>query len=82
MRIIEEFGSLKDNPAKIQALLYRKAYIYPFKDGKVRANRLTLLHSALIAPPSHKGINPTVTQSFPLSSATHSSRPPRPSATS
>jgi hypothetical protein len=50
MRIIEEFGSLKDNPAKIKALLHRKAYIFPFKDGNVRANRLTLLHGALIAP--------------------------------
>jgi hypothetical protein len=81
LHIIEEFGSLRGEPAKVKALLHKQAYIYPFKNGEVRMNGLTLQHGALITSPSRNGINPTATKSFPLSLPTHSSRAPGPSAT-
>jgi hypothetical protein len=39
-RVIEEFGSLEGKPETVKALLFKKAYIYPFVNGQVRMCRV------------------------------------------
>ena len=61
LHVIEAFGSLRGKPNKVKALLDRKAYIYPFKNGKVRTVLIPRLCGLICSQPQrHKPYGNTI----------------------